>query len=306
MMRFKGLDLNLLQALDVLIDVQSVTRAAEQLHISQPAFSAALGRLRKHFDDPLLVQHGKQMVPTPYAEQLRPRLKSILADVDAFVSTPARFDPATSNRVFRVMASDFILSVALGDLLPAIEVIAPQVSFVIIPTSEHANAMLEAGEVDLLITPETYLSDRHPSVALFEERHVVAGWSESPAMQRNLTAGDLETASFITVQIGRSHNSSFAITELDRLGIRLNSTLSISYFAVVPQLLVGSAKLAILHETLARKAARHLPIAWQPLPVAIPGMREMVQFHRARAQDPAVVWLLSQFEAWSRDRLLEP
>ncbi len=302
-MRFKGLDLNLLQALDVLIDLRSVTRAAEHLHISQPAISAALGRLRKHFGDPLLVLHGKQMIPTPYALQLQSRLKSLLTDVDAFVSTSPRFDPSTSNRTFRVMASDFILSVVLGDLLPAIEGIAPHLRFTILPTGEQAVTMLEAGELDLLIGPETYLSDKHPSVLLFEERHVVAGWQDNPLMAHPLSLDDMAAASFISVQLGRSHNSSFAITELEQLGITLNNVFSISSFAVVPQLLIGSTKLAILHESLARKAARHLPIAWHPLPVAIPGMREMIQFHRARTQDPALVWLIDQFATWSLARL---
>ena len=66
-MRFKGLDLNLLVALDALLKEQNVSRAADRLHLSQPAVSASLGRLRVFFDDPLLVQHGKRMLPTPHA-----------------------------------------------------------------------------------------------------------------------------------------------------------------------------------------------------------------------------------------------
>ena len=300
-MRFKGLDLNLLQALDVLIDARSVTRAAEHLHISQPAISAALGRLRKHFGDPLLVLHGKKMIPTPYALQLQPGLKSLLADIDAFISTSPQFEPARSNRTFRVMASDFILAVVLGDLLPAIEAIAPHVRFLILPTSEQAIPMLEAGELDLLIAPETYLSDKHPAILLFEERHVVVGWNESPLIAQAPSVEALKTASFVTVDIGSSQKSSFVINELDQLGIKINRNFSVSYFSLVPQLLIGSNKLAILHESLARKSARHLPIRWWPLPVEIPAMREMIQVHRARSQDPALRWLIARFETWREE-----
>ena len=71
-MRFKGLDLNLLVALNGLMETRSVSRAAERLHLSQPAMSAALGRLRDYFGDELLVLQGKRMFPTAYAEALMP------------------------------------------------------------------------------------------------------------------------------------------------------------------------------------------------------------------------------------------
>ncbi len=77
-MRFKGLDLNLLVALDALLETRSVSRAAERLNLSQPAMSAALSRLRGYFRDELLVVQGKQMYPTPYAEVLFPQLRECL------------------------------------------------------------------------------------------------------------------------------------------------------------------------------------------------------------------------------------
>lgn len=298
-MRFKGLDLNLLQVLDVLIDLGSVTRAARQLHVSQPAVSAALGRLRQHFDDALVVQHGKHMIPTPFALRLQPALKAVLGDLDALVSAHDHFDPASSTRSFRLMASDFILAAVLGDLLPQIESEAPGIRFAIVPPHDQAVAMLESGEIDLLLTPRNYASDRHPTVDFFEERHVVAGWRENPLMAAPPTLEDFLAASFISVQIGRRVSSSFAIHELSQMGITINSALTTTTFAVVPQLLIGTRRLAILHESLARKAAEYLPIRYWPLPVAIPNMHEAIQCHRARADDPALVWLIGRFTQWS-------
>ena len=305
-MRFKGIDLNLLLVLDVLIDRRSVTRAAEQLHISQPAISAALSRLRGHFNDPLLVQHGKQMIPTAYAIRLQPRLKAVLADLDALVSTSSRFDPATSTRTFRVMASDFILMTVLSDLLPVIEAIAPGIRVLVTPTGDQAIALLEAGELDLIITPHNYLSDRHPMIPLMNERHVVAGWVDNPIMAQPTTIRDLAEARFISTVIGKQKTGSYAINELSRLGYELDHALIVSYFAVLPHMLIGTRYLAILHESMARKTARHLPIRYWPLPVEIPLMQTTMQCHRAHANDPAIVWLIEQFSAWVELTLVEP
>ena len=304
-MRFKGIDLNLLLVLDVLIDRRSVTRAAEQLYISQPAISAALSRLRVHFNEPLLVQHGKQMIPTAYAVRLQPRLKAVLADLDALVSTSSRFEPGTSTRTFRVMASDFILMTVLGDLLPVIEASAPGIRFVVTPTGDQAIAMLEAGELDLIITPHNYLSERHPMIPLMDERHVVAGWVDNPVMAQPTTIRDMTEARFISTVIGKQKTGSYAINELSRLGYELDHALIVSYFAVLPHMLISTQYLAILHESLARKTARHLPIRFWPLPVEIPLMRTMMQCHRAHAGDPAIIWLIEQFSTWAQDVSLE-
>ena len=118
-MRLKGLDLNLLVALDVLLDECSVSRAAERLHVSQPAASAALGRLRDYFSDELLVLHGKRMIPTSCAERLRPEVRRILAQVvDCFqrAVTQSRhvtvFSELVRNRIERRAVGDTINGLA--------------------------------------------------------------------------------------------------------------------------------------------------------------------------------------------------
>ena len=77
-MRFEGLDLNLLVALEALIECRSTTETARRLNLSQPTISAALGRLRDYFDDELLVNVGRDMVPTPKAEELSPAITELL------------------------------------------------------------------------------------------------------------------------------------------------------------------------------------------------------------------------------------
>lgn len=298
-MRFRGLDLNLLLALDVLIERESVTRAAEQLNASQPAISAALARLRRHFGDPLLVPHGKRMVPTAFAQGLRAPLKAVLGDLDALVSTPARFEPLTSARTIRMMASDFILAAVLGDLLVEMEAEAPGLRFEAVPPSEEAQAMLDGGDIDMFIAPTQFLHPDHPSQPFFEETHVIVGWSGNPLLSAPISREAVERAEFISVQIGRMRRASFAEVALAQRGVALRCTLAVPYFGIIPTLLIGTGRLAILQRSLVKRMAQHVPIAWQDLPVAIPPMAERIQIHRARTADPALAWLSRRLIEWA-------
>ena len=115
-MNLRQIDLNLLVAFNVLIETRSVSRAAEVLHLSQPAMSAALGRLRDYFGDDLLVLQGKRMFPTAYAESLVPMVQETLRQIDTLISTSTSFDPATSQRTFRLFASDYITAAIIAPL----------------------------------------------------------------------------------------------------------------------------------------------------------------------------------------------
>jgi DNA-binding transcriptional LysR family regulator len=124
-MRLEGFDLNLLLAFDVLLEERSVTRAARRLNVTQSAMSASLKRLREALGDPILLQHGKRMVPTPHALALAPEVAASIAALRRLIQPSSGFDPATSPRVFRIAASDYIATVALAPLLRELEREAP-------------------------------------------------------------------------------------------------------------------------------------------------------------------------------------
>ncbi|MEO0360948.1 MAG: LysR family transcriptional regulator, partial [Pseudomonadota bacterium] len=109
-------DLGLLLALDALFEEEAVTPAAKRLGISQPAMSAQLARLRRLFDDPLLIPSGRRMVLTERARAIREPLRRHLSDLDALVREAARFDPATTDATFRVMGTDYVHA-AMGPAL---------------------------------------------------------------------------------------------------------------------------------------------------------------------------------------------
>ncbi|WEK46309.1 MAG: LysR family transcriptional regulator [Candidatus Andeanibacterium colombiense] len=126
-MRFKGLDLNLLAALSVLLEERSVSGAAARLHLSQPAISGALARLRGYFGDPLLVMQGKRMIPTAHAQALQPQLQAVLAQIDKLIAGAAQFDPPTAKRTFRISLSDYLITVLASGLVPRLRSEAPNI-----------------------------------------------------------------------------------------------------------------------------------------------------------------------------------
>ena len=145
------IDLNLLVYLDVLLDESNVTRAAQRLGISQPAMSNGLKRLRDAFDDPLLVRTSDGMTPTERAEALRAPLREILAGVEAVVRPVGGFDATTSDRIFRIMASDYAETTLLPAFLKRLRHDAPLVTVDILTPSDVVFRDVEQGKLDLVI-----------------------------------------------------------------------------------------------------------------------------------------------------------
>ena len=106
-MNLERVDLNLLIYLDVLLREKNVTRAAEQLGVTQPAMSNILRRLRNLFNDPLLIRSSEGMTPTERALELQPRIRDALSDLSVILEPRTEFRPYTSTRVFRIMTSDY-------------------------------------------------------------------------------------------------------------------------------------------------------------------------------------------------------
>ena len=150
-MNSNKLDLNLLVHLDALLRECSVTRAAQQLNLSQPAMSNGLRRLRGVFGDPLLVRTSEGMAPTERALELQPQVRDILSRVDRAVQPHTEFEPASASRTFRIMASDYTESTLLPSVLNRLRNEAPGISLDIMTPSDVSFLDVERGKVDMVI-----------------------------------------------------------------------------------------------------------------------------------------------------------
>ena len=150
-MNLERVDLNLLIYLDVLLRERNVTRAAEQLGVTQPAMSNILRRLRGLFNDPLLIRSSEGMAPTERALELQPRIREVLADLQQILEPRTEFKPFSSARVFRIMTSDYAEATLMPRLIKALRSEAPHVVLDVLTPSDVSFRDMEQGRVDLAI-----------------------------------------------------------------------------------------------------------------------------------------------------------
>lgn len=150
-MNIERIDLNLLVYLDVLLRECNVTKAAQHLGITQPAMSNGLKRLRELFNDPILVRTSDGMTATERALQLQPYVRRIVTDIEAAIEPTGLFEPATTNRMYRIMVSDYAEATLVPAIVKRLREEAPGVALDFLTPSDVTYKDLEQGKVDMAI-----------------------------------------------------------------------------------------------------------------------------------------------------------
>lgn len=291
-MRFDRLDLNLLVALDVLIEERNISRAAERLYITQPAMSGALGRLRDYFDDELLTQVGRRMIPTTLGIELGASAREALMLIRSRITTPSQFDPATAERRFTIMASDYSFDVLLSKLIPYVATNAPEVRLEIRSPETNWKIFLARGELDLFLSVHHYISDDCPMTELFKDEAAVICWSEGP-YKNLLSEEDFLNARHATVSFGSDRFPAFSESFFASHAVSRRVDISVSYFGALPLAVVGTNRIATMHRRHAEYLACHYPLIVHPLPIAMPPTTQCAQWHMLRDTDAGIKWLVS-------------
>lgn len=289
-MKFNKLDLNLLVALDILLKERSVSRAAEQLHLSPSALSNSLSRLREYFDDELLVQIGRKLELTPRALALQESVRDVLLRIDSTIAAQPEFAPDRSDRLFRIFASDYAQMV-LG---PAMFTLAAKaratVRFEFLPQISMPHRNLERGEADLLIIPTGFTSPDHPRETLYGEDFVCVVWKGSKLAHEELTFERYVHAEHVVMKPSEIADS-FEGWFLKRYGISRRIAVSTYSFVTLPSLVVGTECVATVHTRIARRLAGAWPLEVRTAPVPFDRMEESMQWHKLHANDPGLAWL---------------
>lgn len=289
--RFKKLDLNLLVALDVLLTERSVTLAAQRLNLSQSATSGILSRLREYFDDELLVQVGRSMMPSPLGLDLSAKVRHVLHTVNSTIVVREDFDHRTSDRHFKFCASDFVKTVLLSRVAQELGNIAPKITMEISNLDCDSAGQLDRGEVDFLITPDYLLDDSHPKMTLFESRHTCIVWTGNESVGDSLDFDQFLSLGHVVVRFGKSRSPSFEEWFIERFGHSRRIEIVTDDFNSLALFVHGTQRIATLHERLAEFYARHLDLRLLPPPVDIPPLAEGMQWHRSLDGDQGHAWM---------------
>ncbi|MFC5525803.1 LysR family transcriptional regulator [Rhodanobacter ginsengisoli] len=247
----KRLDLNLLITLETLLVECSVTKAAYRLHLSQPAVSAQLARLRQVFDDPLLIPAQRGMTPTAKAIELIDPLRQALDQVRGTLAAHRNIDPSTAELTFSVACTDYLQAAVVMPLITELQRRAPKVRVAIrYLDPRELEGQMARGDVDLaLMTPHVAppsLRTRH----LFDERYVLIGRTHHPRLRKGMSVKQFAQLDYVVVSLGGGAFETPVDDVLTALGHKRNVVVSAASFLLVPELVAHSDFVALVPERL--------------------------------------------------------
>ena len=288
-MNLAQLDLNLLVSLNALLQERNVTRAGRRVGLSQPAMSAALGRLRELFHDDLLVRTGRSYRLTPLAGDLVEPLQKVLALVERTVEKRAAFDPGTARRRFRIAMSDYPLLVLGQPLFQRLKTVAPQIELRITQLRGDIDKLLANRNIDLCIVPMGFLVG-YPSQILFRDRWICAVWKGHPDIGKRIDRDRFSEIPQVKISFGRLLPSE-ADRYLDAAGVERDVKVTAESFVASPFIIRGTRLLVLLQERLARRLESAAEIKLLAPPVEIPDLTMGMSWHKLDTDDAAHGWL---------------
>jgi DNA-binding transcriptional LysR family regulator len=263
-----AIDLNLLVAFEALLEQRSVTKAAEQLQIGQPAMSAALNRLRGLFADELFVRLGRQMQPTLKAQALAPGLLTALQQIRHTLTASQGFDPATSDRAFAIGSSDYASMLLVPPLLTLSHQSAPFLNFQMIGyEKDNIGVLLEQGVIDVALGVFPSPPRQTQWEPIFEERFVGIARQGHP----DLAHGTMSLDAFTQLSHGLSTLRRDATGAIDRTLHRQNMNrriaLTTPHMLVLPFAIAANDLVAAVPRRIALRLSEVCGLTIFELPV---------------------------------------
>lgn len=293
-MNYRDLDLNLLITLHALLETRSVSRAAEMLHIGQPACSGALARLRAHFGDDLLVPVNRRMVPTPLALQLEHPAREAIKRAEAIAATRAGFVPSFAIRRFSIICSDMVTKLVLTHVIRALELGAPNVSLMIHSAAPLRSSRMLVEEAldrrgaDFVVVPARYVPGGYASLPLLSTGYSCIVWSKNSLVPETLTRDLFYSLKHVAPTFGDGRVMS--VENEDALRRRTFSVKS-EYALSLPSMVIGTNHIATVPTLLARAYESQYDLRVFPVPIPVPPLEERLVWPKHLDDDPASLWL---------------
>jgi DNA-binding transcriptional LysR family regulator len=295
---YSDLDGHLLQLLVAVVEVGSITGAAQRLGVTQSAVSHVLDKLRAITGDPLFVKSGRGIVATAHAQQLAEQARELLSSLERF-ATSAEFVPSRWRATFTIAANDFQRDLLLPPLMARLRTQAPGVQLRVIPSDVPSLEMLRQEQCQLVISPRPPDGSDILQKRLFEDEYRVfydASQRDVPPTQEEFLAADHVT---VVYEPRRA-------LDLDQYllaqGIQRRFTVMVPGFAGLPPFLRGSKLLATAPQRLRSQLMQGLANA--PVPVPCPTLPMYMIWHLRHQLNASHRWLRTELEAVSQSVLL--
>lgn len=292
MTKLAGIDLNLLTALDALLEARNVTRAAQSLGLTQPAASHALRRLRELLGDELLVRTAGGMVPTPRALELRPAVRAALEAAEVVLRAAPAFDPATAERTFVVNMVDQAAFLLMPPLVERLSREAPRVRIEIRPGPVD----VLAEDLDLLVGLFRTRPANVRDEPLFREEFACVIRKGSAASRGRFDLDRFLSLPHLLVAPRGAPGSPLDDT-LAKAGHKRRVVLTVPHFLVAPHVIARSDLVWTAPARLAKAFAAQLPIVTREPPFRIEGFRVAMRWHQRLDRDPGLAWLREMLRA---------
>jgi DNA-binding transcriptional LysR family regulator len=290
-MDLSRIDLNLFTVFDAIYREGGITPASKRLHLSQPAVSHALGRLRELLDDPLFERRGNEMIPTPMARSLAATIGQSLGSLEQMLQRAGRFDPASSSRTFTIAVRESQEPSFLPAMMARIGREAPNVDVAAVRIDRRdLEEDLQSGAVDLAIDVALPLSREVRREQLSCEPLAVLARAEHPIVR-----GALDTAAYLALEhvlvTGRRRGGGYEDVALGRLGMSRRIRVRCQHHVTACEIVSQSDLLATMPRSQAQIANQRTNNQLLPFPAEIPPIEMFLYWHANVDDDPATQWL---------------
>ena len=284
------IDIRLLMVFDAIYKTRSVTAAAEALDLGQPAVSVALAKLRHHFGNPLFVRTSNGMEPTPFSEGLMQPVREVLAAVEKVLGHHGEFQPASSERNFRICMTDISQLVLLPRLWETLRETAPCIRIEIVPMSSDTARLLESGEADLAVGFLPQLEAGFHQQPLFVQSFVCMVARDHPRIGDSLDLARFEAEDHAVIS-----SSGAAPTllerEITRQGIKRRIALKIPSFLGAAFVIEHTDLLLTVPQRLGEVLQGRGAFRFLPVPFPLPEYEVKQHWHARYHHDEGNRWL---------------
>lgn len=290
-MHIDRFDLNLFIVLDAIYSEGNITRASHKLHLTQPAVSHALGRLREQLGDPLFVRQGTLMQPTPYTRNLIGPVREALQLLEHSIADEPAFDPASARRTFNLGLRDVFEATALPPLVARLQALAPGIELASVRIDRRdVEGELAAGTLDLALDVPLAMGESIRQQRISRDRLVVVARQDHPGIGGEL---DLETYLAHAHVLVSSRRKGWGLEdfELNREGRRRRIVLRCQHYFAASRVASRTDLLLTMPEQYARIANMQFGNRIHPFPLQTQALDAHLYWHATAEHDPANRWL---------------